>query len=143
MQSLFAETGKQFQTINLLIFNYFADTSQQSSGDSDSETSNSTESEALLKFPQASDQVGNDSTNNIDDDGDAETYFNLPSSLVVLKSKLLGDYTTPAECPDTVSAPRELTSSEVLTLKHYIAWKKSNGTVLAYKFHAQVLTKCK
>ena len=58
---------------------------------------------------------------------------------MALKSKLLGDYTTPAECPDTVSAPRELTSSEVLTLKHYIAWKKSNGTVLAYKLHAQVL----
>ena len=24
-------------------------------------------------------------------------------------------------------------------MKHYVAWKKSNGTVLAYKVHAQVL----
>ena len=38
-----------------------------------------------------------------------------------------------------VSAPEELTLSEMLTLKHYIAWKKSNGTVHAYKLHAEVL----
>lgn len=97
------------------------------------------ESEALLKFPQASDQVGNDSTNNVDDDGELETYFNLPSSLVALRSRLLNGYTNPAECPATVSPPKELTSSEMLTLRHYIAWKKSNGTVVAYQSHAQVL----
>jgi len=95
----------------------------------------------LLKFPQESDHVDIDSTsyNNDDDDGDSETYFNLPSSLEELRTKLLQGYSTPAECPDTVSAPKELTSSEMLSLKHYIAWKKSNGTVLAYKLHAQIL----
>lgn len=95
----------------------------------------------MLKFPQESDHVDIDSTsyNNDDDDGDSETYFNLPSSLEELRTKLLRGYSTPAECPDTVSAPKELTSSEMLSLKHYIAWKKSNGTVLAYKLHAQIL----
>jgi hypothetical protein len=163
LQSLLAETGQQFLTINFLVFNCFKDTGQQSSsdsssGDSDTESSSSTESEAFLKFPQASSQVGNDDdddaggddaddaggddADDADDDGDdadAEIYFNLPSSLVELRSKLLRGYTTPAECPDTATAPRVLTSSEMLTLKHYIAWKKSNGTVLAYKLHAEVL----
>ncbi|EGN95921.1 hypothetical protein SERLA73DRAFT_59851, partial [Serpula lacrymans var. lacrymans S7.3] len=32
----------------------------------------------------------------------------------------------------------DLTESEIHSLKHYIAWKKSNGTVKAYELHAQV-----
>jgi hypothetical protein len=43
------------------------------------------------------------------------------------------------EYPDTLFAPRELTSFEKLFLQHYVAWRKSNGTVLAYELHAQVL----
>jgi hypothetical protein len=32
-----------------------------------------------------------------------------------------------------------LTPSEIFSLKHYVAWKRSNGTVLAYKLHSEVL----
>ena len=100
-----------------------------------------TESEGFINFPEVSGHVDIDSTPYNNDDGgeDSETYFNLPSSLEELKTKLLRGYSTPAECPDTISAPKELTSSEMLSLKHYIAWKKSNGTVLAYRLHAQIL----
>jgi Transposase family tnp2 len=86
--------------------------------------------------------IGSTKDDDDDDDYDEDrpgTYFNLPSSLSEIRKELLQGYTTPAECPDTVSAPKELTPSEMASLKHYIAWKKSNGTVLAYKLHAQVL----
>ena len=105
-----------------------------STGDEDDE---GTASEALLKFPEEPALVDVDSTG--DDDEGETTYFNLPSSLMQLRKELLRGYSTPAKCPDMVSAPEELTLSEMLTLKHYIAWKKSNGTVHAYKLHAEVL----
>ena len=73
-----------------------------------------------------------------DDDDEMETHFNLPASLTDLKKKLLRGYTTPKKCPDSVFAPRDLSHSEMLSLWHYIAWRKSNGTVLAYNLHAKV-----
>jgi hypothetical protein len=106
-----------------------------STGD-ENENDEGTASEALLKFPEEPVLANVDSTG--DDEGET-TYFNLPSSFMQLKKELLQGYSTPAECPDMISAPGELTLSEMLTMKHYIAWKKSNGTVQAYKLHAEVL----
>ncbi|KAF8867460.1 hypothetical protein BD779DRAFT_1390034, partial [Infundibulicybe gibba] len=68
-------------------------------------------------------------------------FFNIPESLKNLCKELLGGYTCPESQPDEadINIVRELTESEQLTLRHYIAWKKSSGTVKAYKLHAQVL----
>ncbi|KIM73377.1 hypothetical protein PILCRDRAFT_15284 [Piloderma croceum F 1598] len=107
------------------------------STEDEDEDDEGTTSKALLKFPEEPAVVDVNSTG--DDDEGETTYFNLPSSLMQLRKELLQGYSTPAECPDMVSAPEELTPSEMLTLKHYIAWKKSNGTVHAYKLHAEVL----
>ena len=73
-----------------------------------------------------------------DDSMDACT-IQLPETLKDLQKALLGDYSLP-QCPPK---PQEhvLTASQRLTLEHYIAWKKSNGTVSAYKLHGQVLQK--
>ena len=107
----------------------------------------------MLKFLEEQyqgciDFTGDDDNDDGDDDGDGdetedintvETHFNLPSSLTELRKNLQRGYTTPEQCPDSVFAPRDLTPSEALSLLHYIAWRKSNGTVLGYKLHAQVL----
>ena len=62
-------------------------------------------------------------------------YLQLPDSVNRLQSQLLGSYQVDA----TLYHHRDLSVSETLSLKHYVAWKKSNGTVLAYKLHAQNL----
>jgi hypothetical protein len=63
----------------------------------------------------------------------------LPASLEALQKQLLDGYTCPTAPPASVGPPRLLTQSELYSLKHYIAWAKSNGTVEAYKLHAQNL----
>jgi hypothetical protein len=74
-----------------------------------------------------------------DDTVDSETHFELPHTLQELQKNLLRGYCLPKDPPVTASGPPELTPSEEITLKHYLAWKKSNGTVLAYRAHAHVL----
>lgn len=117
----------------------------EDSSNNSSDTEDSDMSAGLLEFPEISDHQrgGNPSAprnhGGEDEDEDEEIYFNLPPSLKKLQSALLHGYSTPQECPDFVPMPRDLTSSEMLSLKHFIAWKKSNGTVLAYKLHAKVL----
>ncbi|EGO02757.1 hypothetical protein SERLA73DRAFT_70238 [Serpula lacrymans var. lacrymans S7.3] len=56
-----------------------------------------------------------------------------------LQAKLLDGCKCPVVPPSSVSEPSSLTDLEIHSLKHYIAWKKSNGTVKAYELHAQVL----
>ena len=101
----------------------------------------------FLKFPE--DDTGahfsptrdNNSDEEQEEEEDLSTsgiYFNLPASLEELQKELLGGYKHSAMPPAHTKA-RELTRAETLSLKHYVAWKKSNGTVLAYNFHAQVL----
>ncbi|KAH8978361.1 hypothetical protein EDB86DRAFT_3090785 [Lactarius hatsudake] len=55
------------------------------------------------------------------------------------RAKLLSDYTPPNHPPVDDSRGRSLTPDEELSLKHYIAWVDSRGTVKAYRLHAQVL----
>src|SRR6202050_4514815 len=116
------------------------DSSESCSNSSDTESSS-----GLLKFPEEDYQGGIDFTGDDDDDDDemenmdtVETHFNLPASLTELQKNLLQGYTTPEQCPDSVFAPRDLTPSEMLSLWHYVAWRKSNGTVVADNLHAQV-----
>ncbi|KAF8890362.1 hypothetical protein BD779DRAFT_1469282 [Infundibulicybe gibba] len=58
----------------------------------------------------------------------------------VLRDQLLNGYTCPKDEPSDlrVDIP-DLSKSEEYSLLHYIAWKRTNGTVAAYKAHAQVL----
>ncbi|KAI0054679.1 hypothetical protein BV25DRAFT_1770439, partial [Artomyces pyxidatus] len=64
----------------------------------------------------------------------------LPASVDELRAQLLGGYTCPVYPPtDELDVQKTLTISERMSLKHYIAWKQSRGTVLAYSLHAKVL----
>ncbi|KAF8265913.1 hypothetical protein EI94DRAFT_1464461, partial [Lactarius quietus] len=67
----------------------------------------------------------------------------LPDVILHLQEELLKDYTLPpcpAEAPQQLLAhyKHDLSRSETLSLKHYLAWTKSNGTMKAYTSHAQV-----
>jgi hypothetical protein len=61
----------------------------------------------------------------------------LPESLTLLRKELLLDYKYPINPPNSAPMPL-LTPCQKLSLKHYIAWKRSNGTVKAYGFHAEL-----
>ena len=72
----------------------------------------------------------------------SEEFFSIPSSLSNLRQELKGDYSVPLE-PPTDPPPhlcRPLSEEESLSLQHYTAWLKSNGTVEAYRLHARVLS---
>ena len=90
--------------------------------------------------------------NNMDLDSDSDgldpavqnpnySFFQLPDTLTDLQKQLLGDYVLPTEPPQCSSSVRSLTASETTSLQHYVAWRKSNGTLYAYKLHANVLAK--
>jgi hypothetical protein len=62
----------------------------------------------------------------------------VPDVVKRLQKQLLNEYTLP---PSPAEVPQQHTLSrvEILSLKHYIAWAESHGTVKAYSSHAQVL----
>ena len=76
-------------------------------------------------------------------DGDEEEYISpnivdLPETVLKLRKMLLCGY----KCPDHPTGDLvgcELTLVEQLSLKHYIAWVDSHGTVKAYTLHREVL----
>jgi hypothetical protein len=101
----------------------------------------------LLKFPEivpddsgTADVRMNDPFES-DDDAEEPAYIPLPSSLTALHKELLGDYTCPTNHPSSGCKPHELTPCQELSLRHYVAWKKSNGTVKAFELHGDVLQK--
>ena len=117
--------------------------SVDSSSDSDSEVSD-LDAPDLLHFPDSDKQDDSAAPNlHHDDEGndfaELETYCILPGTVEELQHDLLGKHEQSKSPPSTPPGPRPLTDSEMLSLKHYVAWKKSNGTVIAYKFHAEVL----
>jgi hypothetical protein len=61
-----------------------------------------------------------------------EGFFQLPESLKDLRKQLLGEYVLPTE-PAQCTGIRTLTTSETISLQHYVAWRKSNGTLYSYK----------
>lgn len=64
--------------------------------------------------------------------------FNLPECVESIRRDLLNGY-TPGEKPTEPFSVDPLTASESLSLRHYIAWQNSNGTVRAYNEHRTVL----
>jgi hypothetical protein len=62
----------------------------------------------------------------------------LPDVIRQLQKELLKGYTLPP-CPVEPPQQRTLSWAEKLSLKHYLAWTESHGTVKAYNAHAQVL----
>ncbi|KAF8266293.1 hypothetical protein EI94DRAFT_1505101, partial [Lactarius quietus] len=70
----------------------------------------------------------------------ADSAADLPEVVKRLCTQLLAGYTLPNH-PSTKYDPRGrlLTESEQLSLKHFIAWVDSCGTVKGYSHHAQVL----
>jgi len=69
-------------------------------------------------------------------------FFETPDVLDKLRDQLLGGYKPPAECPSNIKTGMDidkLSLDENISLEHFIAWKKSNGTVKAYNMHAKVL----
>jgi hypothetical protein len=70
---------------------------------------------------------------------DSDFHDGVPDVIKQLQKELLNGYTHP---PPPAEAPQQRTLSkvEILSLKHYMAWAESHGTVKAYNFHAKVLT---
>jgi hypothetical protein len=74
------------------------------------------------------------------DDAEEEVYIPLPESLTSLRRELLGDYKCPPNPPSLGHRLHKLTKCQELSIKHYTAWKDSNGTVnKAFNFHAPIL----
>ncbi|KAH6896187.1 hypothetical protein BKA70DRAFT_1074347, partial [Coprinopsis sp. MPI-PUGE-AT-0042] len=67
----------------------------------------------------------------------------LPDEILRLREELRSGYTCPPDSPldyDPIAKRfSELSQSEKWSLKHYICWKKTGGTVEAYKLHAALL----
>lgn len=66
-------------------------------------------------------------------------FLQVPSSLKSLRERLLGDYRCPESQPELPPCFRQLTLSEIYSLQHYSTWVRTNGTVEAYRLHAEVL----
>jgi hypothetical protein len=73
-----------------------------------------------------------------------EASIPLPEELLQLREELRKGYTCPPYPPseDNLISSRysNLSRSEKWSLKHYICWKKTGGTVEAYKLHATLLS---
>src|SRR5215510_2367596 len=118
--------------------------------DSDLESDLDEPFEALSKLPSVDimediGDTGDSGNTGMDEDSgnslDVEEMIHipLPATLTFLRQMLLGDYKCPQSPPNFHPAFQDLTPVERLSLKHYVAWKMSNGTVKAYKMHAAVL----
>jgi hypothetical protein len=77
------------------------------------------------------------------DSADSDTFTpgaaDLPEVIQLLWKQLLSNYTPPNHPPIIDPRGCPLTEVEVLSLKHYLAWVDSRGTVKAYGLHAKVL----
>ena len=73
------------------------------------------------------------------DDASFASTADVPEVVRRLQKQLLNGYTHPNHPPIHDPRHRPLTEVEELSLKHYLAWVDSHGTVKAYNSHAQVL----
>ena len=83
-----------------------------------------------------------DDTNLDQDDTFVACPADLPEAVWKLQKQLLAGYRPPNHPP--INDPRGchlLTEFEELSLKHFMAWVDSHGTVKAYSLHAQILQK--
>ncbi|KIL66941.1 hypothetical protein M378DRAFT_74466, partial [Amanita muscaria Koide BX008] len=67
-------------------------------------------------------------------------HHEYPDERYRLQEALTDNYVC-GPAPAWSSQPRDITATERISLEHYIAWTKSNGTELAYRLHADVLKK--
>jgi len=79
-----------------------------------------------------------DVNEDVNEDANGPNYVDLPDFVKKLKIKLLSGYKCPNSPPGALPE-HMLTSVEELSLKHYVAWVESHGTVKAYSLHAKVL----
>ncbi|KAG5649276.1 hypothetical protein H0H81_004891, partial [Sphagnurus paluster] len=112
------------------------------------------------KDPSDAEEISNHSNRNnsdhdSDDDDETAGYSqttlvsNVESGQTLKPPKVLSDlreslrqHSPPLETPPTEPyAACPLTDSQELSLQHYLAWNKTNGTVGAYNAHAAVLNK--
>ena len=63
---------------------------------------------------------------------------NLPDCIIQLQKQLLREYTLPPHPSEDPVQPT-LSRAEFFSLKHYLAWIESHGTVKAYTVYAQLL----
>ena len=114
------------------------DLTSESESESDGESDNA--SKGLLAFPNISMSRHVEINTELEDFSDAERlYIPLPMSLTSLRTELLGNYKCSQSPPTSAPIHQTLTTSQMLSLKHYMAWKQSNGTVAAFSAHAAVL----
>jgi hypothetical protein len=90
--------------------------------------------------PPEMEQVGDDLDQ---DDVPSAGNAGMPEVVRRLQKQLLNGYTHPNHPPIHDPRHRPLTEVEELSLRHYLAWVDSHGTVKAYKAHAQVLQQAK
>ena len=74
----------------------------------------------------------------ISDEAHRPSHDHIPDVIIQLQKQLLGDYVLPP-CPAEPPHQHTLSISETLSLKHYLAWSDTHGTVKAYNAHAQIL----
>src|SRR6202021_2649848 len=95
------------------------------SGDSDADSDMESHEMASSAL---SDNSGELPGSELDSDELGDTFtLHLPKTLIDLRKTLLGDYSLP-QSPPREPQQQILTASQKLSLGHYIAWKKSNGT---------------
>jgi len=116
----------------------------ESESDSDSELESVHNSGSILTFSHIDETENYEEdcergSENVSDIEEEESYIVLPQALTSLRQVLLGDYRCPPSPPICPPIHEDLTPTEMLSLRHYVAWKKSNGTVKAYNAHAAVL----
>ena len=87
------------------------------------------EGETLQEQPMESDQAASSDAG----------YHTYPEERERVQKQLVGTYICPAVTSGGLGPKRPLTESEKISLQHYIAWRQSNGTELAYRLHARVL----
>ena len=99
------------------------------------------DSEGLLQFPEedAHDEPGSGDNSSEEDPDLDENHYTLPTTITALREKLYDGYTVPPNPPFPASPIKDLTQSEFYSLRHYLSWVKSNGTVEAYILHARNL----
>lgn len=64
----------------------------------------------------------------------------LPDIVVKLREEFRRGYTCPEEPPTYDPRPHNLTKEEEISLAHYIGWWKTNSTVEAYQYYADLIT---
>ena len=116
-----------------------SDLDQDSDSDSDSDKSGLHPAIKALPDYEDTDNSPFNEVNFDEEEVIATSPAELPAVITKLRAQLLAGYTHPNHPPIDDSRGRSLTESEELSLKHFMAWVESRGTVKGYSLHAKVL----